>query len=85
MLKIMLINSPECHQTNIFGTDILQQLDQTDPLLQLSTIIPWQDFQTEFKKFYKNGGAPAKPIRLMVGLLILKQLNNLSDETLVVQ
>lgn len=29
-------------------------------------------------------GKPSKPIRLMVSLLILKQLRNLSDENLVV-
>jgi len=85
MLKIMLTSSPEHHQTNIFGTDILQQLDQTDPLLQLSATIPWRDFHTAFKPLYKYGGAPSKPIRLMVGLLILKQLNNSHDETLVLQ
>ena len=85
MLKKMLIETPQNHQMNIFGTDLLQQLDLRDPLLNLSLTIPWQDFEDEFKVFYKKGGAPAKPIRLMVGLLILKQLNNLSDETLVVQ
>jgi IS5 family transposase len=30
-------------------------------------------------------GAPAKPIRLMVGLLILKHIRNLSDESVVEQ
>ncbi|MBK8328624.1 MAG: transposase [Bacteroidetes bacterium] len=30
-------------------------------------------------------GKPAKPIRLMVSLLILKQLRNLSDESIVEQ
>ena len=35
---------------------------------------------------YTEGiGAPSKPIRLMVGLLILKQLENLSDEAVVLQ
>ena len=30
-------------------------------------------------------GAPAKPIRLMVSLLIIKSLRNLSDENLIEQ
>jgi len=30
-------------------------------------------------------GRPAKPIRLMVGLLILKQLEKLSNEAVVLQ
>ncbi|MEW8026704.1 MAG: IS5 family transposase, partial [Candidatus Thiodiazotropha endolucinida] len=33
----------------------------------------------------KGYGAPSKPIRLMVGLLLLKQLEDLSDEAVVVQ
>jgi hypothetical protein len=32
-----------------------------------------------------NNGRPSKPIRLMVGLLLLKQLENLSDERVVLQ
>ena len=31
------------HQTNLFGTDLLQQLDSCDPLLQLAKVIPWAD------------------------------------------
>jgi len=80
----MLRNTPDNHQMNIFGTDLLQQLDPSEPLINLATRIPWQNFHEDFKKHYKEKGAPAKPIRLMVGLLILKQLHNLSDENLVV-
>ena len=83
----MLINSSnDAHQPNLFGNDLLQQLDPADPLLQLSTIIPWADFDHAYAKHYTRGiGAPSKPIRLMVGLLILKQLENLSDESVVLQ
>ncbi len=82
----MLSQSPEHHQTNLFGSDLLMQLDPNDPLLQLSHAIPWQDFEQEFSKHYtKNIGAPSKPIRLMVGLLLLKSLRNLSDESVVIQ
>jgi len=62
------------------------QLDITDPLLKLSAAIPWHEFDEAFLIHYtKSTGAPSKPIRLMVGLLILKQLENLSDETVVLQ
>jgi len=82
----MLSQSSEHHQTNLFGSDLLMQLDPTDPLLQLSAVIPWHDFEQEFSKYYtKNIGAPSKPIRLMVGLLLLKSLRNLSDESVVIQ
>jgi IS5 family transposase len=82
----MLSQSSEHHQTNLFGTDLLMQLDPNDPLLQLGATIPWQIFNQEFSKHYqKNIGAPSKPIRLMVGLLLLKSLEDLSDESVVIQ
>jgi len=83
----MLVNSStDAFQPNLFGNDLLQQLDPADPLLHLSAVIPWLDFEQAFKKHYTPGlGAPGKPIRLMVGLLLLKQLENLSDENVVVQ
>ena len=82
----MLITSSTGHQTNLFGIDLLQQLDPNDPLLRLANVIPWHELDQAFAKHYCQGlGRPAKPIRLMVGLLILKQLENLSDEVVVVQ
>ena len=78
----MLTQSSGQHQTNFFGSDLLLQLDPNDPLLQLAAVIPWQNFDQSFSKYYaKNIGAPSKPIRLMVGLLLLKSLRNLSDES----
>ena len=82
----MLTPGRTFHQPNLFETDLLWQLDPADPLLQLATAIPWHEFDEAFSIHYTKGtGAPGKPIRLMVGLLILKQLENLSDEALVVQ
>jgi len=52
---------------------LLFQLDPNDPLLQLAAAIPWQDFEAAFSVHYTDGiGTPHKPIRLMVGLLLLK-------------
>lgn len=82
----MLTPGRTFHQPNLFETDLLWQLDSADPLLQLANAIPWHEFEEAFSIHYTKGtGAPGKPIRLMVGLLILKQLENLSDEALVVQ
>ncbi len=82
----MLMASSTGHHTNLFGTDLLQQLDPSDPLLRLASVLPWHEFDQAFTQHYSQGlGRPAKPIRLMVGLLILKQLENLSDEAVVLQ
>ena len=82
----MLTHSDRHQQTSFFGVDLLDQLDPSDPLILLSKAIPWHDFDEAFASNYSPGrGRPSKPIRLMVGLLILKQLENLSDEAVVVQ
>jgi len=60
-------------------------LDSTDPLIALADTIEWGYFEESFAKYYSDEGRPAKPIRLMVGLLILKQIENLSDESIVLQ
>jgi IS5 family transposase len=60
-----------------------EQLDARRPIYQLAGKIPWSDFEEEFGAFYSEEGRPAKPVRLMVGLLILKQLHDLGDETVV--
>jgi IS5 family transposase len=84
MVITMLHSSPaDSAQASFF--DMMSQLDQSDPLLALSRSIPWSELETAFSPLYKNGGRGAKPIRLMCGLLMLKQLNNLSDEVVVEQ
>ncbi len=60
-------------------------LDSNDPLIALADTIGWELFDESFEKYYSEDGRPAKPIRLMVGLLILKQLKDLSDEEIVIQ
>ena len=60
-------------------------LDSHDPLVALADTINWGRFDDSFEKYYSVDGRPSKPIRMMVGLLILKQLENLSDENAVLQ
>ena len=62
------------------------QLNHQHPLFQLAKVIQWQVFEEAFSKHYSaTMGAPSKPIRLMVSLLILNRLRNLSDESVVEQ
>lgn len=63
--------------------DLLDQLDPKHPLLQLAVRMPWDRFEEKFAGLYSDLGRPAKPTRLMVGLMMLKQLENLSDERVV--
>lgn len=52
-------------------------------MIRLSKRVPWHEIERHFSDLYHHKGRPAKPIRLMVSLLILKQIYNLSDESVV--
>lgn len=61
-------------------------LNQQHPLYKLSHKINWKRFEDAFSPLYcPDNGRPGKPIRLMCGLLILKHLRNISDESVVEQ
>ena len=61
-------------------------LNQQHPLYKLSRKINWHVFEKAFIPLYSpDNGRPAKPIRLMCGLLILKHLRDISDESVVEQ
>jgi transposase, IS5 family len=72
-------------QTALFW-DLESMLDSKHPLYQLANLVDWKTFEDAFAPLYcKDNGRRAKPIRLMVGLLVLKHLRNVSDETVVAQ
>ena len=77
--------SPNPNQINFLHANLLDQLNPKHPLLQLAENIPWDDFEEAFSPLYSScgPGKPGKPIRLMVGLSILKHLEDVSDEVLV--
>ncbi|MDM8146879.1 IS5 family transposase, partial [Bacteroides eggerthii] len=67
-------------------SNLSDMLNQSHPLYQLAEKIDRGKFETAFQSLYcQDNGRPGKPIRLMCGLLILKHLRNLSDESLVEQ
>ena len=81
----MLAKPKTTNQIGLFNA-IESLIDQKHPLFKLAHLINWSVFEDSFKKHYSEKmGKPAKPIRLMVSLLILKYLRNLSDENLVDQ
>ena len=72
-------------QSSLFSS-FEDQLNHIHPIYKLSHLIDWQMFEREFTPLYSSKPSrPAKPIRLMVGLLILKHVRNISDESVVEQ
>ncbi len=68
-----------------FYSTFEEQLSHRHPLYILANEIQWDIFEKAFAKLYSEEGRPAKPIRLMVSLLMLKHVRNLSDEGVVEQ
>ena len=64
----------------LFQQDLEHLLDQRQPLYKLAHKLPWSELEKAFASYYSQIGRPALPVRLMAGLLLLKQLENLSDE-----
>lgn len=76
-------NSANPNQQSFLNPNLLDQVNPKHPLLQLAKVIPWDYFEEDFSPLYSHTGRPSKPIRLMIGLCILKHMENLSDETLI--
>lgn len=73
------------NKSNLFS-NLSDMLNQSHPLYKLADKIDWEKFEKSFRPLYcQDNGRPGKPIRLMCGLLILKHLRNLSDESVVEQ
>jgi len=61
-------------------------LNRKHPMYILTNKENLQLFEESFAPLYcLDNGCPAKPIRLMIGLLILKHLRNISDESAIEQ
>jgi IS5 family transposase len=71
------------HQPSFLFPTLAEQCDPRHPLRKLSDRIPWRSFEEAFAEHYSEEGRPAKAVRLMVGLLLLKQMYSESDESVV--
>lgn len=81
----MLAKKTTSNQSSFFFS-LEDTLNSKHPLYILANGVDWQQFDTAFSPLYcQDNGRPAKSIRLMVGLLILKHVRNLSDESVVEQ
>ena len=88
--KVLLISGG----TGRFGNAVLNQMtffevamegyiDMNHELVQLSKAIDWSEVESEFSYYCSDNGRPGVPIRKMVGLMLLKNIYDLSDEAVV--
>jgi transposase, IS5 family len=70
--------------SDLFRQELSNLINLRHPLVQLSQKIDWPSCERRFGDLYAAGvGRPGHPIRLMVGLQLLKHTCNVSDEEVV--
>ena len=72
-------------QSDLFQARLSSQLNPQNPLITLSKSIDWDGLEASLGLTFSphKAGQPAKPVRLMVGLMILQNMEGLSDEAVV--
>ena len=79
----MLKKLPVQPQLEMFKTVLMSFIHPEHELCLLAKEIDWDTLEKEFAPLYGKVGRPSVPIRTIVGLLLLKQMYNLGDETVV--
>jgi len=74
-------NPQDLPQTyDIFRSQLTQVINMRHELVLLSQAIDWKYLEERNAEFYKDEGRPGVTARLMIGLHLLKNMFNLSDE-----
>ncbi len=77
--------SPNQNQKNLFRPILKDIINPNHELVILANQINWKDFEDSFSPLYSHTGQPGMPIRMMVGLLLLKRIYDKGDETIMEQ
>lgn len=71
-------------QGRLFEKRFSLNLDDNHPLIQMRKLIDWSAIEEEIGQRFQTGrGQPPKPIRLVVGILMLQHMFDQSDEWVV--
>jgi len=60
-------------------------LDRNNRWLRIQDLIPWQELEYEYLRFFSDVGRPAKDAQLILGLLLLKHMTKLSDREIIAE
>jgi IS5 family transposase len=82
----MIPNRTNHKQGRLFEQRLSEQLNPNHELCLLASLIDWETLEKQLlKHFDHEAGATAKPVRLIVGIMLLQQMYALSDEEVVYQ
>ena len=60
-----------------------EKLNEKNLWLRIVELIPWEELEEEYAKHFSDVGRPATDSQLVIGLLLLKHMTGLSDESVV--
>src|SRR3984893_372795 len=64
----------------LFRAKLKNIINVQHELVRLGELIDWERLEVHFAPYYREAGRPGLPIRLVVGLHLLKHIEGLSDE-----
>lgn len=59
------------------------KLDENNRWLRIAALLPWEELEDEYGRYFSAVGRPAKDAQLVIGLLLLKHMTGLSDAEVV--
>lgn len=71
-------------QLIISETPLIHFIDPCHDLCIRAKLVNWDKVEKDFGVFYSNKGAPSIPMRIMAGLILLKQVYRCSDKSALV-
>ncbi len=54
------------------------KLDPENRWLKISRILPWEEMESRYMRFFSDTGRPSKDGRLVIGILLLKHMKGVS-------
>ena len=69
---------------DLFRSKLKNIIHLRHELVRLGELLDWALLEARFAPYYKEAGRPGLPIRLLVGLHLLKHIEGLSDEAVYI-
>jgi IS5 family transposase len=80
----MLGKTEKNPQLNLTETPLIHFINPGHELCQLARHVNWDQVEKDFAAFYSDKGAPSVPVRIMIGLIMLKHMYHYSDKSALV-
>lgn len=80
-----LVKPQDSGTQELFRAKLKNIINLRHELVRLGDLIDWARLEAHFAPYYRDMGRPGLPIRLVVGLHLLKHMEGLSDEAVCVR